>query len=50
MPTAEEHLERLLHSGDQAARLLREAGLEDVRSTPTPAGAPALTVGRRPAR
>jgi SAM-dependent methyltransferase len=34
----------------QAAGLLREAGLEDVRSVPTPAGAPALTVGRRPAR
>jgi hypothetical protein len=34
----------------QAAGLLREAGLEDVRSMPTPAGAPALTVGRRPAR
>jgi hypothetical protein len=34
----------------QAAGLLREAGLEDVHSMPTPAGAPALTVGRRPAR
>lgn len=34
----------------QAAGLLREAGLEDVRRMPTPPGAPALTVGRRPAR
>jgi SAM-dependent methyltransferase len=33
----------------QAAALLAEAGLEDVRNVPTPAGAPALTVGRRPA-
>jgi SAM-dependent methyltransferase len=34
----------------QAAALLREAGFEDVRHMPTPPGAPALTVGRRPAR
>ena len=33
----------------QAAALLRDAGLEDVRSVPTPPGAPALTVGRRAA-
>ena len=33
----------------QAAALLRDAGLDDVRSLPTPPGAPALTVGRRPA-
>ena len=33
----------------QAAGLLVEAGLEDVRNVPTPPGAPALTVGRRPA-
>jgi SAM-dependent methyltransferase len=34
----------------QAAALLGEAGFEDVRTVPTPPGAPALTVGRRPAR
>jgi SAM-dependent methyltransferase len=34
----------------QAAALLREAGLEDVRNVPTRPGAPAHTVGRRPAR
>jgi len=33
-----------------AAGLLLEAGLEEVRSIPTPSGVPALTVGRRPAR
>ena len=33
----------------QAAALLRDAALEDVRSVPTPPGAPALTVGRRAA-
>ena len=33
----------------QAGALLRDAGLEDVRSVATPPGAPALTVGRRPA-
>jgi SAM-dependent methyltransferase len=33
----------------EAATLLRDAGLEDVRTVPTPPGAPALTVGRRPA-
>jgi hypothetical protein len=32
----------------EAASLLTEAGFEDVRNVPTPAGAPALTVGRRP--
>jgi hypothetical protein len=39
MPTAEERLQHLLHTGD-----------EDVRTVPTPPGAPALTVARRPAR
>jgi hypothetical protein len=34
----------------QAAGLLGDAGLEEVRTVPTPPGAPALTVGRRPAR
>ena len=34
----------------QAATLLRDAGFDDVRNVPTPPGAPALTVGRRPAR
>jgi hypothetical protein len=33
----------------QASALLSGAGFEDVRSVPTPPGAPALTVGRRPA-
>jgi hypothetical protein len=33
---------------DQAQSLLRNAGLSDVATMPTPAGAPALTVGRRP--
>ncbi|MGZ4549314.1 MAG: SAM-dependent methyltransferase [Blastococcus sp.] len=33
----------------QAARLLGDAGLVDVRNVPTPPGAPALTAGRRPA-
>ena len=33
----------------QAAALLVEAGLEDVANVATPPGAPALTVGRRPA-
>jgi SAM-dependent methyltransferase len=32
----------------EAAALLTEAGFEDVRNLPTPPGAPALTVGRRP--
>jgi SAM-dependent methyltransferase len=32
----------------QAAALLTDAGFEDVRHLPTPPGAPALTVGRRP--
>ena len=32
----------------QAAALLAEAGFDDVRTLPTPPGAPALTVGRRP--
>jgi len=31
-----------------AARLLADAGLADVRTLPTPPGAPALTVGHRP--
>ena len=35
---------------DQAAALLRDAGLDDVRNVPTPPGAPALTAGRRPRR
>jgi SAM-dependent methyltransferase len=34
----------------QAGELLRGAGFDDVRNLPTPPGAPALTVGRRPAR
>lgn len=33
---------------DQAAQLLRDAGLTDVRTVPTPPGAPAITAGRRP--
>jgi hypothetical protein len=33
----------------QANELLRSAGLVDVRSIPTPEGAPAITVGRKPA-
>jgi SAM-dependent methyltransferase len=33
----------------EAAALLRNAGFDDVRNLPTPPGAPALTVGRRPA-
>jgi len=33
---------------DEAAALLRDAGLDDVRNVPTPPGAPALTAGRRP--
>ena len=33
----------------EAATLLRDAGFDDVRNVPTPPGAPALTVGRRPA-
>lgn len=33
---------------DEAAALLREFGFTDVRSAPTPPGAPALTAGRRP--
>jgi hypothetical protein len=32
----------------QAAALLTGAGFEDVRNLPTPPGAPALTVARRP--
>lgn len=32
----------------EAAALLRKAGFDDVRSLPTPPGAPALTAGRRP--
>jgi hypothetical protein len=33
---------------DQAQTLLRNAGLSDVATMPTPAGAPAITVGRKP--
>jgi hypothetical protein len=33
---------------EEAGQLLRGAGLVDVRSIPTPPGAPAITVGRRP--
>ena len=33
---------------DEAAGLLRDAGFGDVRSVPTPPGAPGITVGRRP--
>jgi hypothetical protein len=33
---------------DQAQSLLRDAGLSDVTTMPTPDGAPALTVGRKP--
>ena len=32
-----------------ACRLLRDAGLTSVRPIPTPAGAPAITVGQKPA-
>jgi hypothetical protein len=32
---------------EQAQRLLRDAGLVDVTTVPTPTGAPAITVGRR---
>jgi hypothetical protein len=32
---------------EQAQRLLREAGLQDVTTAPTPPGAPGLTVGRK---
>jgi hypothetical protein len=32
----------------EAEALLRAAGLTDVKTLPTPPGAPALTVGRRP--
>jgi SAM-dependent methyltransferase len=34
---------------DEAEGMLRSAGLTDVKTLPTPPGAPALTVGRRPA-
>jgi hypothetical protein len=34
---------------EQAQRLLREAGLQDVTTVPTPPGAPAITVGRKAA-
>jgi hypothetical protein len=33
---------------DQAQTLLRNAGLRDVATMPTPTGAPAITVGRKP--
>jgi SAM-dependent methyltransferase len=33
---------------DQAAQLFGDAGLVDVRTVPTPPGAPAITAGRRP--
>ncbi len=33
---------------DEAGQLLRAAGLDDVRHVPTPPGAPAITVARRP--
>jgi hypothetical protein len=32
---------------EQAQRLLRDAGLQDVTTPPTPPGAPAITVGRK---
>jgi hypothetical protein len=32
---------------EQAQRLLRDAGLQDVTTAPTPPGAPAITVGRK---
>jgi hypothetical protein len=32
---------------EQAEGLLRDAGLRDVTTTPTPAGAPAITIGRK---
>jgi hypothetical protein len=35
-------------SNEEAQALVRGAGLEDVRTVPTPHGAPAITVGRRP--
>jgi hypothetical protein len=34
---------------DEAQALLRGVGLEQVFTPPTPEGAPAITVGRRPA-
>jgi hypothetical protein len=34
---------------EQAQRLLRDAGLQDVTTAPTPPGAPAITVGRKTA-
>lgn len=33
---------------EQAQSLLRDAGLHEVTTTPTPAGAPAITIGRKP--
>ena len=33
---------------EQAQQLLRSAGLLEVRTVPTPKGAPAITVGRKP--
>jgi predicted O-methyltransferase YrrM len=35
-------------NGDEAAVLLRTSSLVDVRTVPTPTGAPAITVGRKP--
>ena len=32
---------------EQAQQLLREAGLQNVTTTPTPRGGPAITVGRK---
>ncbi|WP_151082585.1 SAM-dependent methyltransferase [Nocardioides cynanchi] len=37
-------------SDEQAEEMLRSAGLLEVRTVPTPEGAPAITVGRKPTR
>jgi hypothetical protein len=37
------------YDDQQVQELLREAGLTDVFTAPTPEGAPAITCGRRPA-
>jgi hypothetical protein len=34
---------------EAAARLLRDAALTSLRQVPTPPGAPAITIGRKPA-
>jgi hypothetical protein len=37
-------------NGDEVQNLLREVGLQQVATLPTPEGTPGITVGRRPAR